>query len=454
MDSKLKVTALFLACSLALTGCGGSSSDSGSNSNPSNGGSTLSDQDKAKGFVDTVNAMISGVQNVQKTYQRATTLTDNMSSLGESTTIVQAVIALIIEDSQGSNKTYNATQINALLQEEGYELTNSTLTATINQDTLTLSGGFNYKPLEGWTANQVNGQWVTQPVYAEEIIAQVDNLKASVAFLNNNKELRLNLVQGSKISAKTVNTANATLEARSDSTLTALFDRAIDTEQFEDGANLTNASFSFKNMLLNIGGTAQDSITLDELSATAQAATIQTGQETVIQTVPTSLKLIGKVNSGDAKDTADINLSIKLNNDLSKPIALGEQGQETSVSFANVDINLSVSAKVRTGDTLKTTLAAKRAELGKGEISKLELELNGKKLTGQAWIDLPVNNQVEKIKVMLADAQGASVTVNDIDQFTTTDIIVNNKSWGTITKQSNGMYIARFNDNTTKTIAP
>lgn len=453
MSIKLKYSALFLACSLVLTGCGGSGSDGSNNGgNPGNGSPVVSDQDKAKAFVDTVNTMISGVQNIDETYQRATNLTDNVASLGETTAIVQAAIALMIEDSAGSNKNYSTAQINALLQADGYVLTNSTLTGSINANTLALSGSFNYKPLKEWTWSQANGQW--QPVYGEEITAQVNNLKANLSLTNNDKTLSLNLAQDSKISAKTPNTTNATLEAGSGTTLTVVFDQPLDLNQPEASNTVNNAQFSFKNILLNIGGTAQDSIGVEEFSATAQAATLKAGQDTFVQTIPTSLKLIGKVKSGDNLDEAAVNLSIKLNNDLSKPIVLDEEGGETSAGFANVEINLSLSAKVRTGDVLKTTLAAKRAELSKGEITKLELELNGKKLTGQAWIDLPVNDQPGKMKAMLADPQGASITVNDVEQFTTTDIMVNGKSWGTITKQSNGMYVARFNDNTVKTIAP
>ena len=73
---------------------------------------------------------------------------------------------------------------------------------------------------------------------------------------------------------------------------------------------------------------------------------------------------------------------------------------------------------------------------------------------GQLWAEAGSNGQQDKVKVKLYDAQGASVTVNDIDQFTMTDIMVNGKSWGTITKTSNGQYFAKFNDNTTKVIAP
>ena len=79
MNSKLKLSALFLACSLALTGCGGSSSDKGSNAG--NGGSVVSEQDVAKGFVNTLNTMISGVQNIDANYKQVTNLSNNMSNL-------------------------------------------------------------------------------------------------------------------------------------------------------------------------------------------------------------------------------------------------------------------------------------------------------------------------------------------------------------------------------------
>ena len=451
MNSQLKLSALFLACSLALTGCGGSSSDNGNNAGNGNGngngngGAVVSEQDAAKGFVNTLNTMISGVQNIDANYKQVTNLSNNMSNLQEGLFVVQDLLSLLAEDESGISKNYNAQQVSALLSQLGYDVTNSTLTASTNGINITLNGHFDYKPVQGWQYSNTSGQGGLVEVYGDEITTQVDNFKATLAMNSSNLSQSVTLAKGAKLSVKTAGTNPAFVEA----TDNTVFNSALDRDD-----NLVSASFLLKNMILNTGGEAQDILALEELSAVAKPATITFAQQTFIQAVPTDLKLVGKLQSGDKKDAAAITLNIKLNNDLSKPIVLSAEGGETATNFAQVDINLAVDAKIRTGDVLKTSMVAKRTELAKAEVSKLEFDLNGKKLMGQLWAEAGSNGQQDKVKVKLYDAQGASVTINDIDQFTMTDIMVNGKSWGTITKTSNGQYFAKFNDNTTKVIAP
>ena len=451
MNSKLKLSALFLACSLALTGCGGSSSDSGSNSGNGNGGVVTSDQQKAKNFINTLNTMISGVQNVEKNYQQVTNLSDNLSSLGEGTFVVQNILSLLLEESDGTNQSYTTQQITDLLEDAGYDITNSNLTATVGATSVTLKGGFDYAPLEGLIGNTANGQWSYEPVYGD-VVTTNTAITATLTASNTNKTHELTLAKGSKISAKTANSIAATLEAKDDTKFTAMFDSAVQLDQLEDTNDLTAASFKFGNIELNTGGTAQDIILLQEFSAEAQRATIQIGNSISTQIIPKKLNFIGKLASGDKKDAADINLSINLKNDLSKKIILSAQGDETATNFANVDISLTVGAQVRTGDKLFTTITAKRAELNKGE-AKMTFELNGKKLNGQAWADLPVNGQTEKLKVQLTDGS-ASITVDDVDQFSSAAIMVNGVSWGTVTKTTDGKYIAKYSDDSMQYIAP
>ena len=454
MNRKLKLSALFLACSLAFTGCGSSSSDGNSNNgNGGNGGVVASDQQRAKNFVNTLNSMIGSVQDLEKNYQQTTNLSDNLSNLGEGLFVVQDLLAELLERQTGVAQNYNASQINALLSSIGYTVTNSSLTASTDMTSIGLNGTFSYKPVMGYEQKNINGQWVLKEIYGDEVITTVDNFKATLTMSNGNKAQAVTLVKGSKISAKTANTVAATLEAGDNTVFNSVFDRAIALDGSTGSEKLLAASFVLKNMRLNTGGNAKDTIELQELSAKAQTATIKVGQYVSSETIPTEFKLIGKLVSGDQKDAADINLNIKLNNDLSKTIELGNDGQETAINFANVNIDLALAAKVRTGDTLKTTLTGKRDQLAKGEI-KMALDLNGKALTGQAWLDLGVNGQQDTVKLYLTDLQGASVTINDIDQFKSTDIMVNGKSWGTVTKTSSGQYFAKFNDNTTQVIAP
>lgn len=442
---QLKLSALFLACSLAISGCGGSSSSDNATNNPGNGGVVLSDQAKAKGFVNTLNTMISGVQSIEANYKQVNDLSDNLLNLQEGLFVVQDLLSQLSEDESGVRKTYTTQQLTHILGELGYDVTNSTLTALTDGTNITLNGHFDYKPVKDWQYKVINGQGSLVPVYGDQITTQVDNFKANLSMDNSGLKQSVTLVKGAKLSVKTAGTNPAFIEATDDTVFNSAFDR---------NGNLVSASFQLKNMTLNTGGTAQDLITLEELSAATKPATITYGQETVTQAVPTELKLIGKLKSGDQKDQAAINLNIKLDNDLSKPIILTAEGDETATHFARVNINLAVDAKVRTGDVLKTIIAAKRTELAKAEVNQLELDLNGKKLMGQLWAEAGTNGQKNKVKVKLFDAQGASVTVNDIDQFMSSDIMVNEKSWGTITKTSNGQYVAKFNDNTTQVIAP
>ena len=276
MNSKLKLSALFLACSLAFTGCGSSSSDDNNNSgNGGNGGVVASDQQKAKNFVNTLNSMIGSVQDLEKNYQQATNLSDNLSNLGEGLFVVQDLLAELLERQTGVAQNYNASQINTLLSSLGYTVTNSSLTASTDMTSIGLNGTFSYKPVMGYEQKNINGQWVLKEIYGDEVITTVDNFKATLTMSNGNKAQAVTLVKGSKISAKTANTVAATLEAGDNTAFNSVFDRAIALGGSTGSEKLLAASFVLKNMRLNTGGNAKDTIELQELSAKAQTATIK-----------------------------------------------------------------------------------------------------------------------------------------------------------------------------------
>ena len=144
-----------------------------------------------------------------------------------------------------------------------------------------------------------------------------------------------------------------------------------------------------------------------------------------------------------------------LNNDLSKVIDVSA-GQETSTNFINANLNVKLSGNLKGANAAPTPfsidIAAKRAEFTKGtatvavvvDKNALDIELTAK--------DLDQDHQI--IAGVIKHKNGASISIADVDNFTSANILVSGKSYGTLTKNSSGQYVVKFTDDTITYIAP
>ena len=208
-----KKTLLVLACSAILTACGGggdSSSNNGGNI-PENPAVPASDLDKAKQLVDTTNTIISyfksfdGLQSqYQPTFDAIAYAGDD---LGNATGLALTLAVLAQQDSQGSAKTYNAAQLQTLLDAEGfidYQLSNSTLEVTTTASSVSIKGTVTAKYLVGGHWDNVAMQWVDE--FGEQATVTISPLTLTAPFTASASTYDFKIAAGGKIATK--NTAN------------------------------------------------------------------------------------------------------------------------------------------------------------------------------------------------------------------------------------------------------
>ncbi|MEG0348553.1 MAG: hypothetical protein RR605_10935, partial [Acinetobacter sp.] len=152
-----KKTFLAFACSTFLVACGGGSNSS-SNTDNGNSVAPVSDLNKAKQLIDTTNNIIAyfdsfdGLQSHYKPTFDA--VSDVGSDIGNASSLILTLASLAQQDAQGSEKEYNAAQLEALLKEDStyggyyyphYQLSNNTLKVSVKPDSVTVTGGVTAK---------------------------------------------------------------------------------------------------------------------------------------------------------------------------------------------------------------------------------------------------------------------------------------------------------------------
>lgn len=451
MKTQFKLSALLLGISVAMTGCGGGGSDS-----PAASGSSDADNlQKVKEFVNTTNSIISGLEKISSDYQPATELvSDAVPELSLAASQTVDIIDLIDRDAAGTTKNYTSQQITALINaaEDGdvgsvleARITNNTLTAQAVANQVTVSGSYTYEPLEGWSY----GPSGATPLFGAPVTVQLSNFSINDASPAGNT-LQYTVKKDSTVSVTTSGNDKASLVAKDNSVINAQFAITTTIEgAINNGTVPQKISLDAHNLELLNGTALSQTFTVNKLALNAQQVTYKYGAqgEQKISLLPTSISLDAKLAQGT--DNLGLKIDVKVNNDLSKPIILDQGGNETATSFidANIAINLSAQLKVGTSsNTFNSVLEAKRTEFRKGEVSNLSVELNGKKLTGQATFDLS-NEENPKIGLLLKHPNGASTATTDATHFTKSDIEVAGKSYGQIIRLTNGTFQAKFNDN-------
>ncbi len=455
MKNHFKMSALVLGISVAMTGCGGGGGSSGST-----GSSDADNLQKAKEFVNTANAIISGLEKVASDYQPATELvSDAVPELSLAASQTVDIIDLIDRNAAGANKNYSSQQITALINtaEDGEvgsvleaRISNSTLTAQATGAQVTVNGSYTYEPVEGWRyEKQPSGQWIVVQTYGDPVKVELSGFSINSLSPTANI-LQYTVKKDSKVSVTTTDNHKASLLAKDNSVISAQFanNTTID-EAIDNGSVPQKIIMDARNLELLNGAAQSQTFALNKLAITAQQVTYKYGTqgEQKVSVLPTAITLDAKLAQGT--DNVALKVDVKVNNDLSKPVVLDQGGNETASTFINANIAINLAAQLKVGTTSNTfnsTLEAKRTELRKGEVSNLAIELNGKKLTGQASFDL-TNTEEPKVGLLLKHANGASTTTTDATHFTRSDILVEGKSYGQIVRLTNGSFQAKFNDN-------
>ena len=464
----LQKTLIAMMCSLSLVACGGGGGSSSSGS--ADGGQVTtpaSDLDKAKQLVKTTNAIVSyydGFQNIADQYKVPTqVINDTSPDLSRATNLLLVIVEVVTQDAQGQTKTYTAQQIQDLINQDysrNFKFKSNNLTAKVVGDSITISGNasvqywqaFNWDKVAADNAwNNVN-HWYSDPaysIYGDDTEVTVSNLVLEAPFIDTARTAYNYKIQNNgKISTKNLKNQTASFSFTADSTASMVYATAETMENREgipDQATLKLQGLVFES--------ADVKVALSELSFVAKKVQFNKGVETLEQLIPSELVLKGLV--GYQQESLNLEAKFNLNNDLSNVIDVSA-GQETSTNFINANLNVKLSGNLKGANAVPTPfsidIAAKRAEFTKGtatvavvvDKNALDIELTAK--------DLDQDHQI--IAGVIKHKNGASISIADVDNFTSANILVSGKSYGTLTKNSSGQYVVKFTDDTITYIAP
>ncbi|WP_445345199.1 hypothetical protein [Acinetobacter bohemicus] len=464
----LKKTLIAMMCSLSLVACGGGGGSSSSGS--ADGGQVTtpaSDLDKAKQLVKTTNAIVSyydGFQNIADQYKVPTqVINDTSPDLSRATNLLLVIAEVVTQDAQGQTKTYTAQQIQDLINQDyahNFKFKSNNLAVQVTGDSITISGNasvqywqaFNWDKIAADNAWNNSNHWSSDPaysIYGDDAEVTVSNLVLEAPFIDTARTAYNYKIQNNgKISTKNLKNQTASFSFTADSTASMVYATAETMENREgipDQATLKLQGLVFES--------ADVKVTLSELSFSAKKVKFNNGVDTLEQLIPSELVLKGLV--GYQQESLNLEAKFNLNNDLSKVIDVSA-GQETSTNFINANLNVKLSGNLKGANAAPTPfsidIAAKRAEFTKGTatvavvVDKNALDIE---LTAQ---DLDQEHQI--IAGVIKHKNGASISIADVDNFTSANILVSGKSYGTLTKNSSGQYVVKFTDDTITYIAP
>lgn len=460
-----KKTFLAFACSTFLVACGGGGSTSTNNTDNGNPVAPVSDLNKAKQLIDTTNNIISyfdSFDGLQSQYQPTfDAISDAGTDTGNASGLILTLASLAQQDANGSTQEYNATQLEALLNEDStygeyyypdYQLSNNTLKVSVTPNSVTVTGGVTAKY---WTDYVWDYKAQTgHDVFGDEANVTVTNLKLEAPFSASQSTYDFKLVAGGKIATKNVvSKKEAILAVNSDSTAQVVYNNPAKLGDRSSDQVPKTAQFKFANVVLTAVGTGAE-LSLTEFSSKATQVQFKDGLSTSTEIIPTELNLKGKAIAG----TENLNLeaSIKLNNDLSKVIDI-TGGNESAAAFINADLNVKLSGNVKGGGTsikpFSVDLTAKRNEYQKGTAT-IKITVDKDVLTADFKSDNLITTDVPVVWAKLSHPNGAYVEIADLDNFSSAQIKVGNTAYGTVSKVSDNVYSAKFTDNTVKAIAP
>ncbi len=464
----LKKTLLAISCSFFLVACGGGGGESSSSSGTDGGQvkTPASDLEKAKQLVKTNNAIVSyydGFQNIADQYKvPAQVINDTSSDLSRATNLLLVIAEVVTQDAQGQTKTYTAQQIQDLINQDdarNFKFKSNNLTAKVVGDSITISGDASVQYWQAFNWDKItadnawsNTNWYNDSaysIYGDDAEVTVSNLVLEAPFIDTARTTYNYKIQNNgKISTKNLKNQTASFSFTSDSTASMVYATADTMENREGIPN--QATLKLQGLVFE---SADVKANLSEVSLIVRKAIFNNGVGIQEQLIPSELVLKGLVSY--QQESLNLEAKLNLNNDLSQAIDVSA-GQETSTNFINANLNVKLSGNLKGANAVPTPfsidISAKRAEFTKGtatvavvvDKNALDIELTAK--------DLDQDHQI--IAGVLKHKNGASISIADVQNFTSANILVAGKSYGTLTKNSSGQYVVKFSDDTITYIAP
>lgn len=463
-----KKTLLVVMCSTVMVACGGGSSSGDSSTSGGNGNVVVptSDLDKAKQLIDTTKAIISyydGFEDIADNYKTpVTVINDTALDLSRGTGMVLLLAELALEDAKGQSKSYNADALEALLKQDAinndypieYDLKNNTLNIQVTAGSVQVTGSTDVAYWDGFkdgiSWDWSNSQWWINKgnfIYTNQATVNVNNVVIEAPFVSNQKTYNFKIAKGGVIDITNVAKQKAKFSFTEDSTAQLVY--AVSNTMNNQETLPTTAALTLKGLVFE---SADVKATLSEVSSEAKQAQFKNGVETAEQLIPYKLTLKGQV--AYLKEVLNLDVTFKLNNDLSKAIDMS--AGETSTSFINADLVVKLDGNLKGANAAPTPfsigITAKRAEYTKGNATvALAVDKNALDIELTAT---DIDKESPIVSGLIKHKNGAFVQVADVQKFTSADVKVGSTSYGTITKNSSDQYVTKFIDNTITYITP
>jgi len=472
-----QLTALALACTFVLTGCGGGSSESSG----TNGGSTIvvptmTDLEKAKDLVQTAHLIVTDAQNIRAAYTPVLESLNNPAveglnnTLGFIADLQSGAFNYGVSDNVSDSLTGSDIDNEFNSNDNPYWVTaapNAKISVNQNGD-FVLNGDFKIKELEYQEYDYKTG-------------GIINRYKPEVSFYANNVMVTGgNVDTVSKVFTSTIaNQGSVTVTAGLQKASLSFVGTGINTvtETYTSAKSYRNRMIDWNNAESYDINTEADKIVIDlngaTLTTTNPAATIAANMfkltlekkemsvantnnvataQKIKNIVPTSLQLTGQFKM--PTPNTDLELNVKIDLDPTSQLMVDANNSDTvenDTHFAKGTFFVGLKGSTFVDNKtipLDLQLTGKRADYLAVEATNIVIKVNNRTLNATAvsmrHVDLPTTT------FTLNSGNGASTTFtldDDSNPVGSIDVKVAGLTYGTISKQSSGLFVARFNDN-------
>lgn len=487
-------TALALAYALVLTGCGGGGSSGTSSSsntptpNPSNGGTTpvipptvpvvvptMTDLEKAKDLVQTAHLIVTDAQNIRAAYTPVLNTLNGPAVDGLSTSL--SFLSFLQQEAfkygvlKNNSKQLVGSQIDQAFNFDGAPYvvqagTNANITVT-NNGNVVISGTFKIKELEYAYYDYFTRKNVI--TYLPEVIFTADNIQVTGSNVDDvSKIFTTTIANQGKISIRSgTQTSMLSFAGTGQNTITETYPTAQSyrarmlqwDQQINFGADDVADKVAIALNGVTLATTAPEAtiaantlqLTLEKKNMTvSNGHGVATAQQ-FVQLVPTLLDVNGQFKMPTPNTDLTVKASIKI--DPTTQFLVNEYGQvdQNSSAFINGTFSVGLKGVTQVGNKsipINLQLDGNRSDYQLIEATNIVIQLNDRTInaTAKAAINVPQPTAT----FTLSSVNGASTTLifdDNSDLMGLPTVMVGGQSYGTITKQSSGLYTAKFKDN-------
>lgn len=473
---KLSIATLsIMLMTSALTACGGNDSSSTSTGNATNPpvNTNLSEIDQAKEIVRTAKLFLTDADSVEKTYNNASALlTDKQEQRfgtvmdvpfflheymreNNLTTLTADQIKTLTQRTDSGNTLYDIMGAVSLVPSSDFSIRRGT------DDTLSVNGTLTLNQDIYDYGSFANG-YKTTLLNTDSYIAVFNGYNDTMDKVQNNTSTITGTFGFNSI---TVGTGAEAVVVKANPTagmLTANFSKNVNynynygiSEAHDAGISLNKAEASFKNVVMTANN---NTVTANELSASALDISNVVNGKTIIRTVPYQFKVVGQLKM--AAPNTDVAISLNAtakDTDVKNMLTIDANDEVVERNNMTLPVTALISIKGQaTGENNKTIPLDFQATLNRKankivSLDNLVASVEGKTLYALGTSNFDANNELLNSEVTFKQNK-ATITVKfdkNSDAINTNgkiaDILVNGKDYGDL-MQNGSLITAKFID--------